>query len=108
VSAHAPRFPPPVANRLQAPEGEVTVHVTPAERTKRESPFRWMLMAVEDQPVIAALILDAKSRLRFTRIVPGVGAMTAKTHVDKLMDERTWIVEMRWSEDEIEVSARAA
>ena len=65
-------------------------------------------MAVEDQPIIAALMLDAENRLRFTRILPGVGALTAKTHVDTLMDERTWIVEMRWSADSLDVSARAA
>ena len=44
------------------------MHVTPAARTRRESPFRWML---------------------------------------RLMDERTWIVEMRWTAETVEVSARA-
>jgi hypothetical protein len=108
VSKQVPRFPPPVAARLQEPSGDVTVHVTPGAWTRRESDFRWLLMSVEDQPVRAHLILDAEHSLRFYRTAPGLPMLTAKTQVDALMEERSWVVELRWSEESVEVSARAA
>ena len=108
MSRHTPRFPPPVASRLQEPSGEVTVHVTPGAWTKRESDFRWLLMALESETVRAHLILDAEHRLRFYRAAPGLPLLQAKTGVENLMEARTWVVGLRWSPDAVEVSAQAA
>jgi hypothetical protein len=106
VSSDATRFPPAVADRLQEPEGSVVVHVTPAERTRRASDYRWLLMACHDRPVLASLVLDNAGRLRFSRTERGAGTVQARADVSALMDARTWRVELSWTPTGATVSAR--
>ena len=108
MSAHSPRFPPSVAERLQEPEGSVVVHVTPAARTRRPSELRWLLMATVDRPVLAALVLDNAGRLRFSRTERGVGSVEARADVSGLTDARTWRVELSWTPEGATVSAAAS
>lgn len=103
-----PRFPPSVADRLQAAQGAVVVHVTPAARTRAPGTHRWLLMGCHDRPVLASLVLDNAGRLRFARTERGVGTVTARADVSGLLEERTWRVELRWDADGAHVAATAA
>ena len=103
MNALGARFPPSVADRLQEPEGEAVVHVTPSARARRESPLRWALMGCHDRAVHASLVLDGEKRLRFSR----AGA-TVKADAAHLLEDRTWCVELRWSAERLEVSVRPA
>jgi hypothetical protein len=103
VTRGAPRFPPPVADRLQEPNGSAVVHVTPHRRTLRPGPMRWLLMSCEDRDVHASLVIDGAKRLRFTR-----AGITAKTDVSHLLETASWRLDLTWTPDSVEVRAQAA
>jgi len=100
-----PHFPPAVADRLQESAGSVVVHVTPTERARRPSDYRWLLMGCHDRRVLASLVLDNAGRLRFNRTEPGIGTVTARADVSSLLEQRTWRVEISWSPEGASVKA---
>ena len=67
MTARPPAFPPDVAEKLQRPEGRLTVNYTLPESLDGPPRMDMPLMETPYEEVLVALVLDTKLNLRFVR-----------------------------------------
>ena len=106
MTARPPAFPPDVAEKLQGPEGRVTVNYTLPGSLDGPPRFDMPLMETPYEEVLVALVLDTKLNLRFVRTGSRAeGARVALVNVASLLDERRhWRITMAWDADDLSVS----